>query len=137
MRKLLRYGLADAVPEDVARWTFSEEFGGLEPGSELEFVVAGSADGRVFLPLEATTAQVMARDSSGRPALLCREVGAGRIVLSTYPLEYFAARTREPDTGSTVRLYSALAALNTIDVNICTATIASSFSRRIISRCEA
>jgi endo-1,4-beta-mannosidase len=111
VRKLLRYGLADPVSEDVVRWTFAEHFGGLPPGSELDFAVAGSPEGRVFLPLEATTARVVARDGSGRPALLCREVGAGRIVLSTYPLEYFAARTPRPDRASTVRLYAALAAV--------------------------
>ena len=63
------------------------------------------------LPVEATAARVVARDGSGRPALLCRDVGAGRIVLSTYPLEYFAARTAEAGSGSTVKLYSALAAV--------------------------
>jgi len=109
--KLLRYGLADRVREDVVRWTLTEPVGGLAEGTELAFTAAGTADGRVYLPVEATEARVLARDEAGRPALLCRDVGDGRIVLSTYPVEYFAARTPEVNPDSTVRLYAALAEL--------------------------
>lgn len=111
VRKLLRYGLADPVREDTVHWTLTGQLGDLTPGSELAFVAAGTPDGRVFLPLEPTTARVLATDAAGRPALLCRDVGTGRIVLSAYPVEYFAARTPRVNPDSTVTLYAALAAL--------------------------
>lgn len=111
VRKLLRYGLADPVGEELVRWTLTEPVGDLPAGSELTFTPAGTPDGRVFLPVEPTTARVLARDAAGRPALLCRQVGDGAIVLSTYPLEYFAARTPRVNPDCTVTLYAALAVL--------------------------
>jgi hypothetical protein len=51
----------------------------------------------------------------GRPALLVREVGSGRIVLSTYPTEYFASARAGANPEDTHRLYGALAILAGID----------------------
>lgn len=111
VRKLLRYGLADPVREDLVRWTLTEPLGDLAAGSVLAFAAAGTPDGLVLLPVEPTIARVLATDAAGRPALLCRDVGTGRIVLSTYPVEYFAARTPRVNPDSTVTLYAALAEL--------------------------
>jgi hypothetical protein len=54
------------------------------------------------LPLQAV---------AGRPALLVRDVGTGRIVFSTYPIEYLAALTPRVNPNDVVRLYSASAQL--------------------------
>jgi hypothetical protein len=77
--------------------------------------VAGNAHGRAYLPVIPRDAQVVARDAHGRPALLVREVGSGRIVLSTYPTEYFASAQPRANPEDTHRLYAALAVLAGIE----------------------
>ena len=52
---------------------------------------------RAYLPLAPTTAEVIATDAHGRPALLRRQAGRGSLILCTYPLEYMAP----PSPGST------------------------------------
>lgn len=111
VRKLLRYGLVEPVTDDLVTWTFTEEFGDLSTGDRLSFRAAGTADGRCMLPVAPADARVLAQDRHGRPALLVKDAGAGRIVLATYPLEYFAARTARVNPDDTVRLYRAAAHL--------------------------
>jgi len=106
----LRYGLVNPIEDDEVVWTFREPFGDLPEGSELRFTVAGNESGRAFLPLTSVDARVIATDAHGRPALLERSVGSGRIVLATYPLEYMAAERPRANPESTWRLYRALAA---------------------------
>ncbi len=53
---------------------------------------------------------MLAVDAHDRPVLLRRRVGAGQLILSTYPLEYLASVTREVNPEPTHRLYAALAA---------------------------
>jgi len=109
VRHRLRYGLVTPIAEDEIVWRFEQGFGGLGAGEELRFRARGSRDGRSFLPLEPIEAEVVARDSAGRPALVRRRVGSGSIVLSTYPLEYMAALGERVNPDDTVRLYQALA----------------------------
>ncbi|MFD0507940.1 beta-mannosidase [Streptomyces chiangmaiensis] len=109
VRKLLRYGLTEPVTEDVVTWRFTEDFGDLPTDTTLSFRAAGTADGRCMLPVESAGARVVAEDQHGRPALLVKDTGAGRVVLATYPLEYFAARTSRVNPDDTVRLYRAAA----------------------------
>lgn len=111
VRKLLRYGLTEPVTEPVVTWRFTERFGDLGPGDSLTFAAGGTPDGRCMLPVDPVDARVVARDSHDRPALVERVVGAGRIVLATYPVEYFAARTPRVNPDDTVRLYRAAAEL--------------------------
>jgi endo-1,4-beta-mannosidase len=111
VRRRLRYGLADPVLDDTLRWTLVEDVGNLAAGTELAFRAAGTPDGRVFVPVEAVDAKVLATDAEGRPALVARTVGQGRIVLATAPVEYFAARSPRTNPDDTVRLYAALADL--------------------------
>jgi endo-1,4-beta-mannosidase len=111
VRKLLRYGLTEPVEQETVRWRFTEAFGDLPAGTELSFRVAGPPDARCMLPVEATDARVVAVDDRGRPALVIREVGAGRLVLATYPFEYFAARSAHVNPDDAVRLYRAAAEL--------------------------
>ncbi|MGA9762089.1 MAG: cellulase family glycosylhydrolase [Gaiellaceae bacterium] len=108
VRHLLRYGLVTPIEEDELVWRFERRFGAIEAGGELRFRVRGSEDGRSFLPVEAREAEVLAVSDRGSPALLRRRVGAGSIVLSTYPLEYFGLGMHA-NPNDTVRLYQALA----------------------------
>jgi endo-1,4-beta-mannosidase len=111
----LRYGLVDAVDEKVVTWMFESGLGDLEPGTTLSFRVAGNAHGRAYLPVNPREARVVARDAHGRPAVLVRECSRGRIVLSTYPTEYFASAQATANPEDTHRLYRALAVLAGIE----------------------
>jgi hypothetical protein len=109
VKKLLRYGLVNRIEEERVRLQFRRPFGAIAEGEVLEFSVAGTENSRAFLPLEPNGAQVIAEDSQGRPALLEHQVGSGRWVLCTYPLEHMAAQTMGVNPEPTWRLYSALA----------------------------
>jgi hypothetical protein len=60
--------------------------------------------------VSAGQTEVIATDTSGRPALLLRHVDQGSIVLCTYPVEHMAALTPRVNPDDTVVLYDALAA---------------------------
>jgi endo-1,4-beta-mannosidase len=109
VRHQLRYGLVDRIESDSVRLTMCDDFGNLTVGTELEFAVGGPDNLRAYLPVEPVEARVLATDAQGRPALLSRNVGAGAMVLCTYPLEAMAAATPEVNPESTWRLYAALA----------------------------
>ena len=105
----LDVGLADPVTDEVAELTFTRDFGGLARGAVLAFRAGGSAHSRSRLPVIPATAEVLATDAHGRPALLRRQVGRGAVVLCTYPVEYMAAVTPRVNPDATVTLYGALA----------------------------
>jgi hypothetical protein len=104
-------GLGDPITDEVTEFTLQRDFGGLPRGTTLRFKVAGNEHSRAFLPVvpDATT-EVVATDASGRPALLLRRVGAGSLILCTYPVEQMAALTPAVNPDDTVTLYAALAA---------------------------
>jgi endo-1,4-beta-mannosidase len=104
-----RYGLVEPVVDDILRVRFTRDFGDIAAGDVLEFAVGGNENSRSFLPLEPAGSEVIAVDQHDRPVLLRRRFGTGQLVLSTYPLEYFASVTREVNPEPTHRLYSALA----------------------------
>ncbi|MHA3703230.1 cellulase family glycosylhydrolase [Jatrophihabitans sp. YIM 134969] len=105
----LTYGLAEPITGDTVTWTFTSALGDIPAGTELTFAVGGSDDARSYLPVTPAGAEVLAVDDHGRPALLRHRVGAGWTVLSTYPVEYLAARTPRVNPEPTSRLYDALA----------------------------
>ncbi|WP_267967025.1 cellulase family glycosylhydrolase [Amycolatopsis acidiphila] len=105
----LRYGLADRIEDDEVRLTFAEGFGELAAGSTLTFPVAGNEHSRSYLPVRPVSAQVLATDRQGRPALLRRRTGSGAILLCTYPLEHMTDRTAEVNPNDLQVLYDALA----------------------------
>jgi len=107
--KQSRYGLVEPVDDDVLRVRFAAPFGQITEGTVLEFTVGGNENSRSYLPVVADGAEVLAVDQHDRPVLLRRRVGSGQFILSTYPLEYFAAVTREVNPEPTHTLYSALA----------------------------
>ncbi len=109
VRHQLDVGLGDPIEDDLVELTFMRDFGGLPRGTTLGFRAAGSEHSRTFLPVVPTTAEVVATDSHGRPALLRRQAGRGSLILCTYPLEYMAAVTPRVNPDATVTLYNALA----------------------------
>jgi endo-1,4-beta-mannosidase len=110
VRPQIRYGLVDPVEDEEVTFTFTEDFGDIAAGERIGFRAAGNESARSFLPVEPVGAAVLAVDGHGRPALLSRRVGAGAVVLCTYPVEHMAARTPRVNPESTWRLYAALAA---------------------------
>src|SRR4029078_1229791 len=58
VRHPLRYGLADAIDDDVVELELAEGLGGLSAGTRLTFAVAGEPSARSYLPV----------DTAGRPA---------------------------------------------------------------------
>jgi endo-1,4-beta-mannosidase len=109
VRHLLEYGLVDPVEDDEVTWTYRRALGALPTGARLNFRAAGTPHSRVFLPVEPDGAEVLATDAHGRPALLRRAVGAGSVVLSTYPVEHWASVTPRVNPEATSALYEALA----------------------------
>ena len=105
----LDVGLADPIEDDTVQLVFTRDFGGLTRGSTLSFRAAGGEHSRAYLPVKANTAEVIATDGHGRPALLRRQAGRGSLILCTYPLEFMAALTPRVNPDATVTLYSALA----------------------------
>jgi hypothetical protein len=105
----LRYGLVDPIDDSDAELTFTADLGPLRRGTTLRFPVAGNEHSRSYLPVKPDGAEVIAVDAHGRAALLRRRIGAGQIVLSTYPLEHLVAATPGANPGDTPRLYDALA----------------------------
>ncbi len=111
----LRYGMADMVDQDRVELVFVSALGDIPAGTRLEFPVAGEGYARSYLPVEPASAEVLAVDGSGRPALLRNADGAGWMVLCTYPLEHFASARPGANPEPTWRLYSALAAEAGVD----------------------
>ena len=105
----LRAGLTDPIDDDVVAFCMECDFGSLPSGAQLTFRAGGSANSRAFLPVRPVGAAVLATDGHGRPALLERRVGAGSMILCTYPIEHMAAVTARVNPEATSRLYDALA----------------------------
>lgn len=108
-RHRLRYGLVDPVQDEVLDVRFELPFGDIPGGQVLSIPVGGTDNGRVILPVEATDAEVVARDQHGRPVLLRHRRGRGQAVLCTIPLEYFAASRAAANPEPTWRIYRAIA----------------------------
>jgi hypothetical protein len=105
----LDVGLVNPVKDERVELTFTRDFGGLARGTSLSFSVAGNEHVRAYLPVVPSTAEVIARDQHGRPALLRRQAGRGSLILCAYPLEYFAGATALANPDALVTLYGALA----------------------------
>jgi endo-1,4-beta-mannosidase len=105
----LAYGLVDPIEDSEVVVTFVRDFGSVPEGSRLTFRVAGNEHSRAFLPVVPVEAEVVAVDQHDRPVLLERLIGAGRMVLCTYPIEHMAAASPRVNPEPTYRLYDALA----------------------------
>jgi hypothetical protein len=109
VRHQLDVGLVNPIADDLVELTLTRDFGGLNRGTTLTFPVAGNEHARAYLPVVPVTAEVIATDAHGRPALLRRQVGRGSLFLCTYPLEYLASAVPRVNPDATAALYGALA----------------------------
>lgn len=105
----LRTGLIDPIEDDQVTFSFVRDFGSLSAGTRLTFRAGGNDHSRAYLPVRPVSAEVLAVDMHGRPALLLHRVGAGSVVLCTYPVEHMAAATPRVNPEPTSTLYEALA----------------------------
>jgi len=101
--------LVDTVTASEVTLKVVEPFGGLKPGDTFHYSVPG-ANTRVWgALLEVKGGKVIAVDQDGRPALVANTVGAGKTLLSAYPIETYLASTpsafEKPE--STHRIYEA------------------------------
>ena len=107
----MRCGIPD-VPAEQIEWTFKRTFGPFASGERLRYARLGNAQDCAFCPVEPTTAEVIAQDAQGRPALLVNRLDSGRVVFSIYPLEYYLSNTLDfHKADATYRLYQALMAV--------------------------
>lgn len=105
----LAYGLADPIDGDTVELTFTTGFGSIDAGEVLSFRVGGNENSRAFLPVRAVDGEVIAVDVAGNPALVSNRVGAGSMVLCTYPLEHMASTLARVNPEESFRIYDALA----------------------------
>ena len=112
------YGLVSPVTDDVVSVRFVESFGSLAAGTVLTFAAAGNEHSRSFLPVTPTSGTVIAVDAHDRPVIVVQQHGAGRAVLSTYPLEYFASAQASVNPEETWRLYDALAVVADVERDV-------------------
>lgn len=115
VRNDLAYGINDPVVDDLVEVRLLEDLGDLPAGTSLSFPAAGTENSRAFLPVTVTDGRVVAVDAAGRPMIVVKDHGEGRAVLSTLPIEHFAARRRGANPEDTWRLYRALGQMAGID----------------------
>ncbi len=107
-RHHLRYGLAD-IPLPPLEITMHRALATLPAGASLRYEVPQGQARSAYCPVEPVEADVVAVDGEGRPAILEHRLGAGRVVFSAYPLEYYITQRYEAhQTDATWRLYRAL-----------------------------
>jgi len=116
VRHQLRYGVPDLPEEPYVKLTFARSFHGVEEGEVYGYRVSGSVPDTAFCPVEATRAEVLAVDSSEKPALTLNRLGEGHAVFCAYPIEYYLINTVNvhADDG-TYRLYQALSRLSQVE----------------------
>ncbi|HUY49051.1 MAG TPA: cellulase family glycosylhydrolase [Streptosporangiaceae bacterium] len=105
----LGYGAPARIEDPAITFTLTRDFGTLPHGAQLTFRAAGTGRSRTYLPVRPDGAEVLAVDGHDRPALLLRRLGAGSLVLCTYPIEHMAAVTPDVNPDPTSTLYDTLA----------------------------
>jgi hypothetical protein len=68
-----------------------EAFGTLKPGDSFHYTVPSASIQSWGVLLEVSTGKVIAVDQEGHPALVINTVGAGKTLLSAYPIEHYLA----------------------------------------------
>jgi len=114
-RHSLRFGIADIPDGGKIEVKFIEDFFDISKNERFIYKVnehyrdSKNAVHRAFCPVTPTTAKVVAVDGEGRPAILLNSIGKGKVIFSTYPLEYYLANTHEVyKSDNTYRIYKSL-----------------------------
>lgn len=79
-----------AISSDVTI-KITEPFGNLKPGDTFHFAVPSASIQSWGVILEVSSGKVIAVDQDGRPTLVTNTVGAGKTLLSAYPIEHYLA----------------------------------------------
>src|SRR4029077_12853640 len=69
-----------------------EPFGNLKPGDTFHYTVPSASIQSWGVLLEVSSGKVIAVDQDGHPALVINSIGAGKTLLSAYPIEHYLAR---------------------------------------------
>jgi endo-1,4-beta-mannosidase len=91
----LRFGLADIPECKEIEIEFTRELFDIPKNEKFAYQLNGHSRENAFCPVTPTKAEVIAIDRDGRPAILLNSIGKGKVVFSTYPLEYYLANTHD------------------------------------------
>jgi len=95
---------------------FIQDFGTQSEGDSIKFNTNNLNRSCAYCPVDATEAEVIALDADNRPALLMNKIGQGRVIFSTYPLEYYVAMSKNGSQSQPLNtLYGAICAARGID----------------------
>jgi len=111
MADLFGARMTDSQPVDELTLKFVKPFGNFQPGDTLRYPVPGKDMKYWGTRLEVTSGEVVAVDEQGRPALVVHKLGAGKTLLSAYPLEAYLGNTVnafEGPSANYARLFAAL-----------------------------
>jgi endo-1,4-beta-mannosidase len=110
MDSLFGARMVDANPKDDVTLKIVAPFGDLKAGDTFHYSVPSATPRSWGAILEVKGGTVIAVDQDNRPALVANILGAGKTLLSAYPLENYLANTPgvfdKPET--TYRIYQAL-----------------------------
>lgn len=111
MADLFGARMTDSQPVDELTLKFVKPFGRFQPGDTLQYPVPGKDMKYWGTGLDVTSGEVIAVDQEGRAALVAHEFGAGKTLLSAYPLEAYLGNTVNAFEGRSAnyaRLFAAL-----------------------------
>jgi hypothetical protein len=93
MEALFGASLVDSAIVSEVTLKMVAPLGALKPGDTFRFAVPGANPRYWGSLLEVRSGEVVAVDQDGRPALVTHALGAGKTLLSAYPLETYLAGT--------------------------------------------
>jgi len=91
MSSLFGARMADRAVSSEVTLKFVTPFGDFKPGDTLHYTVPSAGIESWGALLEVTNGKVIAVDQDGHPALVANTLGAGKTLLSAYPLEHYLA----------------------------------------------
>jgi endo-1,4-beta-mannosidase len=91
MASLFGARLVDRAVSSEVTLKFVVPFGDFKPGDTLRYTVPTATIESWGAILEVTSGKVIAVDQDGHPALVTNTLGAGKTLLSAYPLEHYLA----------------------------------------------
>jgi endo-1,4-beta-mannosidase len=93
MEALFGASLVDSAVVSEVTLKMVAPLGALKPGDTFRFAVPGASPRYWGSLLDVRSGEVVAVDQDGRPALVTHTLGAGKTLLSAYPLETWLAST--------------------------------------------
>lgn len=109
MDSLFGARLADRAPSSEVTLKFVEPFGDFKPGDTLHYTVPSASTESWGTLIEVSSGKVVAVDQDGHPALVTNTLGAGKTLLSAYPIEHYLAAIPAvfDQPNDTYRVYAA------------------------------